>query len=96
MKFFYQIGIDTALIELEPTFVVPSVIPRCPASLAKLIEVSGTHQQKTGNGIISLETYAYNSSGNAGYVKIRAEELLAKVKVFMIDLTGDHIFSYKT
>lgn len=93
MKFCYQIGIVAAPVELEPTFIVPNLIPRCPASLAKLIEVSGTHVQETEDGINSLEADAYNSSENAMYVKKRAEELFAQVEAFMIDLEGATVFS---
>ena len=92
MKFCYQIGIVAALVELEPRFVVPTVKPRCPASLAKLIEVSGTHLQETYSGINSLETDAYDSSRKASYVKKRAEELFAQVDEFMIDLEGATVF----
>ena len=69
-----------------------AAVPRCPMSLAKLIEVSGTYLEETDNEISLLEKDAYESSANASYTRKRAEDLLAQLRAFMLELKGDNIF----
>ena len=61
-------------------------------SLAKLIEVSGTHLEETANETSLLEKDAYESSTNASYTRKRAEDLLERLRAFMLELKGDTIF----
>ena len=59
-------------------------------SLAKLIEVSGTHLKETDNRISLLEKDAYESSTNASYTRKRAEDLLVQLRAFMLELKGEN------